>query len=146
MEDSILQGCIPVIIQVQKAFLVSALSSTEDGIFLPYENVLNYKSFAVRIQEDDIPNLVKILRAINETEIEFMLANVRGIWQRFLYRDSILLEAERQKKVFSKEDDWSVELSKLGKEDDVFSTFIQMVTRDPVIDASSRYGDFNFQV
>lgn len=27
MEDSILQGCIPVIIQVQKAFLVSALSS-----------------------------------------------------------------------------------------------------------------------
>ncbi|XP_020104566.1 uncharacterized protein LOC109721384 isoform X2 [Ananas comosus] len=127
MEDSILQGCIPVIIQVQKAFLVSALSSTEDGIFLPYENVLNYKSFAVRIQEDDIPNLVKILRAINETEIEFMLANVRGIWQRFLYRDSILLEAERQKKVFSKEDDWSVELSKLGKEDDVFSTFIQVL-------------------
>lgn len=65
-------------------------------------------------------------QAINETEIEFMLANVRGIWQRFLYRDSILLEAERQKKVFSKEDDWSVELSKLGKEDDVFSTFIQV--------------------
>ncbi|XP_042510096.1 uncharacterized protein LOC122085578 isoform X2 [Macadamia integrifolia] len=33
MEDSILHGCIPVVIQ--------------DGIYLPYENVLNYDSFAV---------------------------------------------------------------------------------------------------
>lgn len=112
MEDSILQGCIPVIIQ--------------DGIFLPYENVLNYKSFAVRIQEDDIPNLIKILQGFNETEIEFMLANVRQIWQRFLYRDSILLEAQRQKKLFSEEDGWAVEFSKL-REDDVFSTFIQVL-------------------
>ncbi|XP_019702480.1 uncharacterized protein [Elaeis guineensis] len=112
MEDSIQQGCIPVIIQ--------------DGIFLPYENVLNYKSFAVRIQEDDIPNLIKILQGINETEIEFMLANVRQIWQRFLYRDSVLLEAQRQKKLFPEEDGWAVEFSKL-REDDVFSTFIQVL-------------------
>lgn len=34
----------------------------QDGIFLPYENVLNYDSFAVRIGEDDIPNLINILR------------------------------------------------------------------------------------
>ncbi|XP_072991037.1 uncharacterized protein [Typha latifolia] len=112
IEDSILQGCIPVIIQ--------------DGIFLPYENVLEYKSFAVRIAEDDIPNLIRILQGINETEIEFMLANVRQIWQRFLYRDSILLEAQRQKKLFSEEEGWAVEFSKLG-ENDVFSTFIQVL-------------------
>ncbi|MQL79110.1 hypothetical protein Taro_011525 [Colocasia esculenta] len=112
MEDSILQGCIPVVIQ--------------DGIFLPFENVLNYQSFAVRISEAEIPNLIQILRGINETTIETMLGNVRMIWQRFLYRDSVLLEAERQKKIFGKMEDWAVEYSKLGEEDDIFSTFIQV--------------------
>ncbi|XP_020580195.1 uncharacterized protein LOC110024520 [Phalaenopsis equestris] len=112
MEDSILQGCVPVIIQ--------------DGIFLPYENILNYRSFAVRITEDEIPNLVKILRGINETEVEFMLANIRHIWQRFLYLDTLLLEAKRQSSLFSAEEDWAVEFSKLG-DDDVFATFIQIL-------------------
>ncbi|TKY62593.1 glucuronoxylan glucuronosyltransferase F8H [Spatholobus suberectus] len=112
MEDSILQGCIPVIIQ--------------DGIFLPYENVLNYDSFAVRIPEDEIPNLIKILRGINDTEIKFKLANVQKIWQRFLYRDSVLLEAERQKTAFGYVDDWAVEYLKLI-EDDVFTTLIQVL-------------------
>ncbi|KAL5708110.1 adenylosuccinate synthase [Ranunculus cassubicifolius] len=111
MEDSVLHGCIPVIIQ--------------DGIYLPYENVLNYESFAVRIPEDGIPDLIKTLRGFNETEIDFMLANVQKIWQRFLYRDSILLEAERQKTA-GHVDDWATEFIRLT-EDDVFSTFIQVL-------------------
>ncbi|KAJ3674017.1 hypothetical protein LUZ60_006009 [Juncus effusus] len=113
MEDSVMNGCIPVIIQ--------------DGIFLPYENVLNYESFAVRILEDDIPKLVTILKGYNETEIEHMLSNVRKIWQRFLYKDSILLEAKRQRKLFSQDEDWAVGFSKLGDDDDVFATFIQVL-------------------
>nr|XP_034603007.1 uncharacterized protein LOC117863419 [Setaria viridis] len=113
MEDNMLQGCIPVIIQ--------------DGIFLLYENVLNYNSFAVRLQEDDIPNLISTLRGINETQVEFMLGNVRRMWQRFFYRDSILLEAQRQKRLFSEEAPWSVEVSKLPDDDDVFVTFMQVL-------------------
>ncbi|KAJ9184754.1 hypothetical protein P3X46_004449 [Hevea brasiliensis] len=112
MEDSILQGCIPVVIQ--------------DGIFLPYENVLNYESFAVRIHEDEIPNLIKILRGFNDTEKEFKLANVQKIWQRFLYSDNVLLEAERQKAAFGRSDDWAVEFLQLV-EDDVFTTFVQVL-------------------
>ncbi|KAL5569670.1 hypothetical protein UlMin_026245 [Ulmus minor] len=112
MEDSILQGCIPVVVQ--------------DGIFLPYENVLNYESFAVRIHEDDIPNLINILRKFNETEIEFMLANVKKIWQRFLYRDSFMLEAKRQKAAYGRMEDWAVQFSELF-EDDVFATFVQIL-------------------
>ncbi|XP_047311326.1 uncharacterized protein LOC124914762 [Impatiens glandulifera] len=112
MEDSILQGCIPVIIQ--------------DGIFLPYENVLSYENFSVRISEDDIPNMLNILRGFNETEIKFKLANVRKIWQRFLYRDSILLEAERQKSTYGRVSERDVALSQL-KEDDVFSTVMQVL-------------------
>ena len=34
----------------------------QDGIHLPFENVLDYESFTVRIAEDDIPNLTTILR------------------------------------------------------------------------------------
>ncbi|GAB2266985.1 hypothetical protein Dimus_001971 [Dionaea muscipula] len=112
MEDSILQGCIPVVIQ--------------DGIYLPYENVLNYESFAVRIHEDEIPNMIKILRGFNETEVEFKLSNVKKIWQRFLYRDSILLEAERQRSAFGHVADWATELSQFT-EDDVFATFLQVL-------------------
>uniref|UniRef100_A0A2P2JYW2 Uncharacterized protein MANES_09G028900 n=1 Tax=Rhizophora mucronata TaxID=61149 RepID=A0A2P2JYW2_RHIMU len=112
MEDSILQGCIPVIIQ--------------DGIFLPYENVLNYESFAIRISEDEIPNLINILRGFNKTEIEFKLENVQKIFSRFLYRDSVLLEAERQRTVFGHVKDWAVEFLRLTG-DDVFNTFIQVL-------------------
>ncbi|KAL6953063.1 adenylosuccinate synthase [Sarracenia purpurea var. burkii] len=119
MEDSILQGCIPVVIQ--------------DGIYLPFENVLNYESFAVRISEDEIPDLIKILRGFNETEIEFRLANVWKIWQRFLYRDSILLEAERQKTASGRVDDWAVKLLQLG-EDDVVATVIQKYHEKVVIE------------
>ncbi|KAK2653248.1 hypothetical protein Ddye_013104 [Dipteronia dyeriana] len=112
MEDSIQQGCIPVVIQ--------------DGIFLPYENVLNYESFAVRIREDEIPNLINILRGFNETEIQFRLANVQKIWQRFLYRDSILLEAKRQQAAFGRVDDWAEKFLQLS-EDDVFTTVVQVL-------------------
>ncbi|KAL2923711.1 putative glucuronoxylan glucuronosyltransferase F8H [Bienertia sinuspersici] len=79
MEDSILQGCIPVIIQ-----------------------------------------------GFNESEIEFKLANVKKIWQRFLYRDSVLREAERQKSTFGHVDDWAAEML-LFTEDDVFATLVQVL-------------------
>ena len=67
------------------------------------------------------------LQGINETEIEFKLENVQKIWQRFLYRDSILLEAERQKTAFGRVEDWAVQLLQLS-EDDVFATFIQVTS------------------
>lgn len=112
MEDSVLQGCIPVIIQ--------------DGIQLAYENVLNYYSFSVRIAEDDIPHLVQILRAINETELEIKLANVQKLRQRFIYQDSFMLEARRQNKSHGLVDDWALQYS-FFTGDDVLSTFIQVL-------------------
>lgn len=112
MEDSILQGCIPVIIQ--------------DGIFLPYENVLNYESFAVRIGEDDIPNMINILRGFNESEIEFKLSNVRKIWQRFMYREAVMLEAQRQKAIYGLQEDWADEYSQLI-DDDAVATILQVL-------------------
>ncbi|KAL6506040.1 hypothetical protein OROHE_022759 [Orobanche hederae] len=112
MEDSILQGCIPVVIQ--------------DGIYLPYENVFNYESFAVRIREDEIPNLMNILRRINETEVDFKLANVKKIWPRFLYRDSVMLEAERQNATVGLFGSWAVKFLEI-KGDDAFATLVQVL-------------------
>ena len=65
------------------------------------------------------------MQGINETEIEFKLTNVQKIWQRFLYRNSILLEAERQKTGFGRVEDWAVQFLK-QTEDDVFTTFLQV--------------------
>jgi hypothetical protein len=65
------------------------------------------------------------MQGFNDTEINLKLANVQKIWQRFLYRDSILLEAERQKSSFGHVDDWAVEFLKLT-EDDVTTTLIQV--------------------
>ncbi|KAG5003480.1 hypothetical protein JHK82_027492 [Glycine max] len=83
-------------------------------------------TFAVRIPEAEIPNLIKTLRGFNDTKIEFKLANVQKIWQRFLYRDSVLLEAERRKTAIGHVDDWAVEFLKLT-EDDAFATLIQIL-------------------
>ncbi|KAH7353004.1 hypothetical protein KP509_19G074700 [Ceratopteris richardii] len=113
MEDSILHGCIPVIIQ--------------DGIQLPYENVLEYRDFTVRIEEEKIPQLVQILRAINETELDMMFTVIKSIWQRFFYRDSVLKEAQRQKKYFNKSSHWASAFSTLEKEEDALSTFLQVL-------------------
>ena len=65
------------------------------------------------------------LQGFNETQIEYKLANVRKTWQRFLYRDSIMLEAERQKSAFGRVEDWAAEFTKLI-EDDVFATVVQV--------------------
>ncbi|CAM6115149.1 unnamed protein product [Calypogeia fissa] len=110
LEDSILHGCIPVIVQ--------------DGIHLPFEDVLDYDAFTVRIAEKDLPDMVKILRGINETRIDSMLAAVRNMWQRFTYHNNVKLEAQRQK--FTKKEDgaWAREYNKLNG-DDAFSTLIQ---------------------
>ncbi|EFJ04733.1 glycosyltransferase-like protein [Selaginella moellendorffii] len=110
MEDAVLHGCIPVIIQ--------------DGIHLPYESLLDYESFTVRVAEDKIPELITILRNISNAEVESKLEAVRGLWQRFVYRDAILLEARRQKKDWNHYQDWAQQYETL-LEDDVFATVIQ---------------------
>jgi putative beta-1,4-xylosyltransferase IRX10 len=55
-----------------------------------------------------------------------MLGNVFWMWQRFFYRDSMLLEAQRQKRLTSEEAPWLVKVSKLDVDDDVFAIFIQV--------------------
>jgi hypothetical protein len=98
----------------------------QDGIHLPFENVLHYDSFSVRIAEEKLPNLVSILQAINDTEVDAKLAAVRGMWQRFTYHQAIKQEAERQKQQYNYTEEWATYYSSLT-DDDAFSTLIQVL-------------------
>ncbi|KAL6505992.1 hypothetical protein OROHE_022711 [Orobanche hederae] len=67
---------------------------------------------------------MNILRRINETEVDFKLANVKKIWPRFLYRDYVMLEAERQNATVGLFGSWAVKFSEI-KGDDAFATLVQ---------------------
>ncbi|CAI5473404.1 unnamed protein product [Closterium sp. Yama58-4] len=82
MEDAMLHGCIPVIVQ--------------DGIWMAFERHLNYSEFAVRMAEDDIPHLVDILRAIPPNRVQELLSGVESVWQRWAYASVARMEGRRQ--------------------------------------------------
>jgi hypothetical protein len=109
MEDSMLHGCIPLIVQA--------------GIHLPFENVLDYKPFTLQVAEKDLPHLVRILQGIDETRVDAMLSSMQKMWQRFTYHSVIKLEAQRQKMANKGEAALATQYNKLV-EDDAFATLI----------------------
>ncbi|BFI33899.1 protein MpGT47.12 [Marchantia polymorpha subsp. ruderalis] len=113
MEDSILHGCIPVIIQ--------------DGIHLPFESVLNYDEFSLRVAERDLPQLITILRNVTESRVDSMLSAIQGLWQRFTYISAVQLEGKREiQKHGEAYADW-IQQYMNASGDDAFSTFIQVL-------------------
>jgi hypothetical protein len=56
-----------------------------DGIELPYENVLNYSAFSIRIAEKDVPRLPAILRAVPPERIATLQAGLARVRSRFGY-------------------------------------------------------------
>lgn len=64
-------------------------------------------------------------QAINETEVDSMLAAIQGMWQRFTYHHAVKLEAKRQKVKQKNEASWATVYNSLTG-DDAFSTFIQV--------------------
>lgn len=65
-------------------------------------------------------------QSIDEAEVELKLANVRKIWQRFLYRDSILLEAARQNATIGLTENWATKFHEI-EGDDAFTTLVQVI-------------------
>jgi len=71
ISSAIFAGCVPVIIM--------------DGIDMPFENVLNYSAFSVRISEADIGRFPQILRAIPPSRIAALQDGLRRVRSRFTY-------------------------------------------------------------
>jgi hypothetical protein len=67
MFDSIMMGCIPVIIS--------------DGLVAPYEDLLDYRKFAIKIAEKDIPLIRDILLSVPKEEIRAKQAELAHMWK-----------------------------------------------------------------
>lgn len=66
-------------------------------------------------------------QSTTEAEVELKLANVRKIWQRFLYCDSVMLEADRQNTTIGLTEDWAAKFKEI-EGDDAFTTLVQVIS------------------
>ena len=82
IETPVLLGCIPVVVQ--------------DEILTPWEDVLNFSAYAVRIPRRRLHALPEILRAIPPAQVEAMQAALGRVWERFTYSSLAIAERERQ--------------------------------------------------
>ncbi|CAI6002736.1 unnamed protein product [Closterium sp. NIES-65] len=103
MEDAMLHGCIPVIVQ--------------DGIHLPFENFLSYEDFTVRIAEEDISSMISILRSLPTPRVQHLWAGVQRMWQRWVYHGVMRLEAKRQREQHGHHMAWAEALEEWIEED-----------------------------
>ena len=76
VDDAVRHGCIPVIVM--------------DNVQMPFESLLNYSAFALRVPESDVERLDEILRSVDTRTRRRMRAEMRRIWVRFTYARSFL--------------------------------------------------------
>lgn len=82
MEDAVLHGCIPVILQ--------------DGVHAPWESVLDAPSFSIRVQREEMPSLISTLRAIPPSRVRELQESLAAVWPRFSYMGAIAAEEARR--------------------------------------------------
>lgn len=70
-EDSILHGCIPVVIM--------------DEVDPPLASALDLDAFSLRIAQEDLDKVPQILQAVPPDQVESMQRAVRQVWNRFAY-------------------------------------------------------------
>jgi hypothetical protein len=80
LHQSILGGCVPVVVQ--------------EHVFQPYEDMLPFESFSLRLTNADLPLLREILRGISDKHYKQLLAGV------FRYRHAFHWEAEHGGQAF----------------------------------------------
>ncbi|KAI8107071.1 hypothetical protein M9434_001716 [Picochlorum sp. BPE23] len=69
--DSVMHGCIPVIII--------------DDVLGDFETVLRIEEFSLRVSFQDMSKLPDILLAVSKEDIERMQNNIQKIWSRYIY-------------------------------------------------------------
>ena len=87
ISSAIFAGCIPLIIM--------------DGIELPFENVLDYRAFSVRIAEADVARWPAILRQISADRVKQLQVGLAKVRSRFGYsslaRNELRMQIAREK-------------------------------------------------
>lgn len=69
--EAVMLGCIPVIIA--------------DNIELPFESVIDYRSFTVKILETQVVHLKQILQSIPKEDIQKKQQTLKRVWKKFAY-------------------------------------------------------------
>jgi hypothetical protein len=75
-EDSILHGCIPVVIQ--------------DGVHVSFESILDWPSFSIRIPEAEVNRTVEILLSISGRKLRSYQSRLSKVWHRFRWGSGFL--------------------------------------------------------
>ena len=64
-------GCVPIIIQ--------------EHVFQPFEDILPYEEFSIRLNNDDIRNLPEILRSVTPTQLKILQQGLKKYWPAFIW-------------------------------------------------------------
>ena len=114
ISSAVFAGCVPVIVM--------------DGILLPFENVLNYSAFSIRIAEADIPELPRILQSVPRERIAELQVNLHRVRARFGYAS--LATNEQRLSLSSKPNDPALgDLAKLSASSEQEEDALQTVMR-----------------
>jgi len=82
MEDALLHGCIPVILQ--------------DGVDAPWETVLDWRAYSLRVPRERMGGLFDELKALPTERVAALQAGVRDVWPRFTYLSTFAAERARR--------------------------------------------------
>lgn len=69
LSDALLMGCIPVVVA--------------DSYILPFSEVLDWKKAAVMIKEDDLGQVMEVLRSISQERIHLMRRQLYFLWEHY---------------------------------------------------------------
>lgn len=67
-------GCVPVLVQ--------------DGVYQPYQDLLPYDEFSVRIPKARLPHIAEVLASISDDEYRALRAGVAKHWPAFVWHPS----------------------------------------------------------
>ncbi|KAG1661030.1 hypothetical protein FOA52_005345 [Chlamydomonas sp. UWO 241] len=79
VEDSILHGCVPVVIM--------------DGAHVVFETILDWPQFSIKIPEADINRTIEILLDVKPRRLRSMQAHLARVWNRFRWVGGPALQA-----------------------------------------------------
>lgn len=120
MEDAVLHGCIPVIVQVGRLAPCTLAPYTprrapctlrrasptpldmitsrpaQDGVHTPWEAALDAPSYSIRVPRASLPSLVTHLRALPAERVAALQAGLRRVWPRFTYLGNVVAEMTRR--------------------------------------------------
>ena len=82
MEESMINGCVPVLVQ--------------DGVHEAWENVMDYDAFSIRVRQADLHRMVDILEDVPAEVLAAKRREAKRVWRRFTWSSVHALDKKRR--------------------------------------------------